>query len=350
MTRKQTKGRMSTTSSATTKHFCSRSADRASAVLLAAILQCPTFLFSCQSCQDEPVSPALRTQIYIQSAEKTTSEGLDLFFFQDDSLGLLDSYQRLEGGIPDRIYGVSGNGDKILAAFSGYATDRYAWSDVVSFAGLRERRFRLSDEDPERPFLCGSAHLSAGASRSAVLTLRPRLCAIRIRSLSCDFSGMPYEGLTLDSLTLFLTHVCDECLPLATGEAGAVSWINAGAVDRKAVAALAHPEMVLQETGLSVGATRLPLGNTLYSYPNPALEDSFGRPRTRLVLQGNIGTVTCWYPIPLSGLGEERMICLDITLTRMGSPDPDILTESGTVILETETVPWSDTEPSTVHF
>jgi len=273
-----------------------------------------------------------------------------LFFFQADSLGRLDAYQRLEGEIPATVTGVSRSGEQILVAFAGYAADRYAWGDVDTYAAIRERSFSLAEDRPDAPFLSASCHLDEGASRSASLTLRPMLSAIRIRTLSCPFSGMPYEGRTLDSLKLFLSYVCDRCRPLQAGEDRSVSWMNPGYADSSAIARMARPDMVLQETGLSVGAARKTLGNTLYAYPNPAVDDAFGQMRTRLVLQGILDGQVCYYPIPLPDLRPSRVLEVDITLTRMGSPDPDIPTESGAVVLETETVPWQEADASTVHF
>lgn len=325
-------------------------ASRISVAILAAILQLPAFFSSCTE-EEKPSPVHTKAQIYIQWSEIPTPEALDLFFFFTEEPMRLDAYQQVSG--LDRelfTYALSGNGPRRLVALSSMAGDIYTWADIQTYGSLGKLRFSLEDEDPGRPHLVGETLLEEAQSRQTRLTLLPMLCAIRIRSVAADFSGHPYAGNPFLNNKLFLINAGMECMPLDEETHGPVSWINLGSLDSLAVERLPHPEMLLQEGIGEVGTKRIYTDKLFYCYANPATEDQPGRPVTRMVLEGHIGPVTCYYPVNLPGMEPGRCYQLDLTLTRMGSPDPDIPVESGTVIVEAETVPWVRQDPETLLF
>jgi len=330
--------------------FYPRFASRFSAALLAAILQLPAFFSSCVP-EEKPTSIHTKAQIYIQWSEIPTPKALDLFFFYTEEPLRLDSYQQvdnLDGNL--FTYALSGNAARHLVVLSGKGTDPYAWADIQTFGSLRKRSFSLEEEDPQQPGLLGETLLEEAQSRQTRLTLHPLLCAIRIRSIAADFSGHPYAGVPFLNNKLFLINAGSEYLPLDETCDGPVSWINLGGLDSLAVERLPHPEMLLQEGCGTIGTSRVQADKTLFCYANPAAEDQPGRPLTRIVLEGSIGPTVCYYPINLPEMVPGTCYELDLTLTRMGSPDPDIPVESGTVIIEAGTVPWNSREPETLLF
>ncbi len=330
--------------------FYTHIASRASVAILAAILQLPAFFSSCTQ-EENTTSVHTKAQIYIQWSEIPTPDALDLFFFFTVEPMRLDAYQQVTGLDREMFtYALSGNGPRRLVALSGVAGDIYTWADIQTYGSLEKLRFSLEEEDPERPHLVGETLLEEAQSRQTRLTLLPMLCAIRIRSVAADFSGHPYAGIPFINNKLFLLNAGMEYMPLDKEADGPVSWINLGSLDSLAVENLPHPEMLLQEGCGEVGTRRVYPDNLFYCYANPATEDQPGRPQTRMVLEGNIGPVTCYYPINLPGMEPGRCYQLDLTLTRMGSPDPDIPCESGTVIVEAETVPWERWDPETLLF
>ena len=325
-------------------------ASRISVAILAAILQLPAFFSSCT--EDEKPSPVhTKAQIYIQWSEIPTPEALDLFFFFTEEPLRLDAYQKVTGLDSEMFtYALSGNGPRRLVALSGQTGDIYTWADIQTYGSLGKLRFSLEKEDPERPHLVGESLLEEAQSRQTRLLLLPMLCAIRIRSVAADFSGHPYAGEPFINNKLFLINAGMECMPLDKEADGPVSWINLGDLDSLAVERLPHPEMLLQEGFGEVGTRRIYPDKLFYCYANPATEDQPGRPLTRMVLEGNIGPVTCYYPINLPGMEPGRCYQLDLTLTRMGSPHPDIPVESGAVTVEAETVPWDRRDPETLLY
>ena len=330
--------------------FYSQFASRFSTAILAAILQLPAFFSSCAR-EEKPSSVHTKAQIYIQWSENPTPKALVLFFFYTEEPMRLDSYQQVDKLDGDLfLYALSSNGPRRLTVLSGKEKDPYAWADIQTYGSLQKHSFSLDEEDPLHPCLLGETLLEEAQSRQTRLTLHPLLCAIRIRSVAADFSGHPYAGLPFQNNKLYLINAGAECLPLNEESDGPVSWINLGGLDSLAVEQLPHPDMLLQEGCGAIGIRRVQADKTFYCYPNPAAEDQPGRPLTRIVLEGSIGPTVCYYPINLPEMKAGTCYELDLTLTRMGSPDPDIPVESGTVLIEAGTIPWNSREPETLLF
>lgn len=346
MTRRKTTGRTSTKYSHPV--LSSSATCRISVAFISAFLQAPAFFSSCGHplvSENVPIG----TQIYIQWTKNTTPATIDLFFF--DTLGAqkLDSYQQIirpEGAA--HTYGVSGAGAKRMVAFSGTAGVTDPWLDISNYGSLCKKTFRLEEENPSAPHLVAEALLPDAASRTYLLNLQPMLSHIRLVSVSCDFSGRPYHDPAFLCSSIYLTNVATEYKPLGPGGGHPVSWINAGSLDSVATRALPHPELILRP-GLGRVVRDKQSPNLLFScYANPAGQGDI--PRTRLVLEGTVDGIRCYYPIEIPSLDPAKEYQLSLTLKRMGSPDPDIPVRSDAVLVETQTVPWQMREPQTVTF
>lgn len=282
-------------------------------VATSAVLQLPAFFASCT------LQPAKEVHIKINRAE--AGRALDIFFFDAEEPYLLDCYQ--QSVVEDSDYVLSGPGDKIVAAMPATAGDVYARASVSRLQDLYREVFSLEKDSPDNPLRYGLARVGSGASRSLTLNLNPLLCSIRVRSVSCDFSGRPYGVMDFHNDNLFLINAVSESSPLAAEGGHPVSWTNYGFPfsDNPYIYAAGAPPA------------------TFYCYPNPA-----AKPPTRLVLEGMVGDVHCYYPIDLSlprgGLSYE----LDITLHRMGTDNPDCSASPGTYTVEYTTVPWYESE------
>lgn len=302
----------------------SRSLRHASVATITALLQCPAFFCGCIPLGPIPVPAVISTKGY-------EADALDLFFF--DAEGRLDAYQQLPApvrGTP--VYGISSEGAVQLAVLSTRAGDSGAWWDLASYSQLCKHSFRLADESPQKPLLAGEVRLQAGTFKQMEIVLQPLLTCIRLCSVSCDFSGLPYAGFPLLSDKLFIQFAGTEIHPLGAGDRAPVSWINATEPDSSAVMQLPYPEMVLQEGPGAIGPERRYLDRSFFFYPCAG---------SRLVLAGSIGEDYCYYPIPLRDIRPGGRYDLHLSIRRKGSPDADTPVESGTVTVETLTVPWS---------
>ena len=329
----------------------SRIGRRLSATHRGAFLHLPAFLFACtpvpEPVEESPLPPR-KVQIYILQTGKTTLQSLDLLFFQEKPLQKLDAYQHFGAVSGDRVEGTSSLAATHAAAFSNCPEDPYSWSDVRTFASLGGKAFRLEDEDPSAPMMVGTADLPEGSRRTCRIILRTMLSRITLQSLACDFTGRSYAGEMLKDVRAYLTYARSECHPLDTADRPA-SWINAGRLDEGQTAALPHPEMLLADLGASVG-TRIYPARDFFCYANPSDGKDFGTPVTRLVIEGRLGDTVYYYPIDLPGLKPGVQYRMDVTITRAGSTDPDIPVESGTVLLQSEVLPWDERELDDVHY
>ena len=325
----------------------SRIGRRRSAAYRGALCHLPAFLFlACtpQPLPEGPVSSMRKTQIYIYPSGKTTLQGVDLLFFQDGPLFRLDAYQHLESITGNRVTGTSSTAARKVIILSNYPSDGYAWSGIRSFESLADLSFRLEDENPAAPMLYGTSE--AGVMDK--VELRPMLAKITLHSIACDFSGRSYEGERLQEVRAYLTYARRECRPFAPEDPPA-SWLNAGRLDDAGTASLSHPETVLHTLSQSLGGRIYPSAD-FYCYPNPSDGTEFGRPVTRLVIEGKLRGITCYYPIDLPGLEADVQYAMDVTLTRAGTADPDIPAVSGSVRLESQVLDWDGREWDDIRY
>ena len=324
-------------------NFSPRTAARcASAATISAFLQMPAFLSSCT--RETPLMPQrkLSHQLCLESTKGLPPESAHLFFFDTTGACYLDAYQYLPDlSLSEPVYGLSSAGVKRLVVLSDGEGPKADWYELLTYADLRKHSFLLAQESPERPLLVGECIVEDEASRRVFLSLHSMLTAIRIRSVSCDFSGRTYAGDTFHNKRLFISYAGTECHPLRAGDGGLASWLNAGALDSAGVAALPRPEMLLQEGCGEIGPERQYPGRTFYCYPHPD---------TRVVLEGTVGERLCYYPIPLPGMEPGCCYELDITILRLGSPSPDYPVGSDVVSLSLVPAPWEDFPSQTVVF
>lgn len=325
----------------------SRFGRRLSAAYRGALCHLPAFLLlacSPQTLPENPVPATRKTQIYIYPSGKTTLQGIDLLFFQDGPLFRLDAYQHLDGIPGNRVTGTSSTAARKVVILSNYPSDAFAWSGIRSLESLAGLPFRLEDENPDAPMLYGVSE--AGSMES--VDLMPMLSRITLRSIACDFSGRSYVGERLQDVRAYLTYARRECRPFAPEDSPS-SWLNAGRLNEAETTALPHPETILRILSPSLGGRIYPSAD-FYCYPNPSDGSQFGRPVTRLVIEGKLQGVTCYYPIDLPGLEANVQCAMDVTLTRAGTADPDIPAVSGSVRLECQILDWDGRDWDDIHY
>lgn len=315
-------GRISTTN-IITPFLSLRFACRIS-VATTAFLQIPACFASCTMLQEE------ENPIIIKLSGAGAASALDIFVFDAKEPFLLDSYQQSVG--EDCAFVLSGPGEKIVAAIAAKPGDKLSRASVSRLQDLNREVFRLENDSPESSLRYGCALVGPGASKSIVLNLYPLICSIRVRSVSCDFSGRPYGVPVFHNDNLFLLNAVSESCPMAAEGGRPVSWMNYGFPDRE------HPFIYTKGFG-DVGPDRIYPMSTLYCYPNPA-----SKPPTRLVLEGHVGDVHCYYPINVPLVRGGMSYELDITLHRMGTDSPDCAASPGTITVEYSTVPWYESE------
>ena len=115
--------------------------------------------------------PEETTETVLTNESKTTikvPEGiasLDVFTFEDDRPQRLDSYQRFEGRINDRMVCevASRSGSKVMTMLANSCKDRYEWTDINCRAALENLFFSLENERYNLPLMTSEHHVSAGS-------------------------------------------------------------------------------------------------------------------------------------------------------------------------------------------
>lgn len=299
-------------------------ARRPSAAILAALLQYPAF-FCC-------------TPIPAPAKRIAAGDYIDVFFFDTLSPQYLDSYQRLKAG--DVLYAMSSVGPKRVVALSVGSKDAMTWADIRTYADLCKYRFSLKEDSPEKPLMAGEAVLDDGISRVADLDMKTSLARVVLGSVACDFSDTPYTGYGFDNKLIYIQYAGVEARPFGPGQEVPLSTINQGWLDSAAVMSFQRPQMLLQKGLGNIWRQRVMEERVFWCYGNDVDTSALGRPVTRLVMDGYVGEHHCYYPIDLPRLRAGETMRLDVTLRRIGTPDPDIPASGEMISLETKTIPW----------
>ena len=329
MSKSPNTGRISFTFTVIISTLSSTIAGRVSAATLAALLQFPAF-YSC-------------TRVPVTSLKQAPGEYIDVFFFDTLSPQHLDSYQRLKAA--DTLFTLSSVGPKRVVALSVGSSDAMMWADVRTYADLLKYRFSLKEDSPDHPLLAGEKVLEDGISRLADLQMKTSLVRVVLNSVACDFSETPYTGWGFDNKLIYMQYAGVEARPFGPDAGIPVSTVNQGWLDSAAVMTFPRREMLLQEGVGNVWRQRLTPQREFWCYENNVDTAALGRPVTRIVLEGYVGEHYCYYPIELPGLRAGRTYSLDVTLRRMGTPDPDIPARGEMLTVETITAPWEVNEP-----
>lgn len=318
-------------------------------------LPAPAFLISCA---DEEPSPAdddsgvALTEISLKSSTGGTS-CLDIFFFNNDELRRLDSYQRIESDNPSSVTGSSRSGSKLLVLLANASSDRYDWADINSYEELCSHVFMLEDEDPYYPVMSAECVLAEGESRSCSLTLEPLMAMVELTNIVCDFSGKAYEGSGLDNVVVYLSNVTAGCTASCEEEA---SKLNLGGLSESDLSNFLYPEMILKDVGGPIYSDGTGESLCFYCYPNTTEEDLLGSPYTRLVIEGTIDGEVCYYPININrgedGNGVERNMhyMMEVELTKRGTTDPDTPAEGVEVTFTLSPKDWEEQGNLTIGF
>lgn len=317
------------------------------------------------SCSDGEADSVLHTEADIRintSVPISETEGvrcIDIFFFNNDRLGWLDSYQRFDGADPHGISAASRKGNKIIVAVTNPQRDISAWSGINSFESMLKSTALLWDEDPEAPLMSGYKDVSMGEEPSCSLEMHPMLSEIRINSLRCDFSGRPYQGEDLTDIRIYLTNVTAEAHIFNEEGFMPTEIINAAGLSGTDMSRMSHPEMLSSRLEKPVGDNTVYPGISLFCFPNDCPEQSIGSPFTRLVIEGKLCGKTCYYPIDINrgrntsgnpGIGRNTRYVYDIILTRAGTSDPDIAADATMVDINMSVRPWDERNEDEITF
>ena len=311
----------------------------------------PAMFFGCIAAD---IDNAVQTRTESQKISLTqNSEGeiltLDAFIFEPT--GRLDCYQRLHN--PDEVCDIaSGAGDKILLLIANSGRERYDWTDIRTLSSMKGVCAELENERRDFPLMTWMREIKSGQDTSPLFT--PARAEIILRSLSCDFSGLPYAPEKFHAVRAYLTYVNANCSLIPLEETTHPRFLNSGMLNEEDILPFTERDIIIQDIGEIVGNNVLTLNRSFLCFANEPGYESIGSPFTRLVIEGKIGGDTYYYPIKVNqengGLKRGCRYILDITITRAGATDPDGSLELGGLKINMEIEEWREKENYTVGF
>ena len=274
---------------------------------------------------------------------------LDAFIFEPT--GRLDCYQRLKA--PENICEIaSGAGKKIMVLIANSNREIYDWADIRTLSSLQGIYAELEKERRDFPLMTYMQEIQAGQETAPKLT--PVRAEIILRSLSCNFSGLPYASESFHATRAYLTYVNADSSIIPQEGISHPRFVNAGMLNEEDTLPFLERDIIVQDIGETIGHEKVSLNRSFLCYANETDHESIGSPFTRLVIEGKIGQDTYYYPIRVNqenrGIRRGCRYILDITITRAGATDPDGSLESIGLEINMEVEEWKEKEKYTVGY
>lgn len=332
--------------------------------IIALLSSFPALISGCTAggltCHDDAIKEKTCTQRF-SIAEPTdcgSVGNLDIFIFEDDAQGKLDSYQQTPIGTEGKhtVTVASTKGKKRIVMIANSHRERAHWAGIRTYEGLAKEKASLYDEDICFPTMYGETVFTAEDGVERTVTLRPLVSEIRLGSIRCDFSGKEYDGEILKDIKVYLTNVNAECRIMQEHDFTAGTIVNTGSLDMQELDRFRFPELVYRTLGKDVGKETCCTSVKLYCYPNESAYETPGTPFTRLVIEGTIGGRTWYYPIGINresgntGIGRNCSYVYNLTILRTGSTDPDAAVSGETVIVNSQIIPWDERNEEEITF
>lgn len=277
---------------------------------------------------------------------------LDIFAFENDRLGRLDSYQRIEAFSGTKTAITSTGGNKTFFLCMNSRLGKYSWADIKSYSSLKTLYVDLEKEEPMNLTCSGELAGEAGEALTGII-LKPLASEIVLRSIRCDFSGTPYSGKTIKNVKIYLTNVSASCQILYKEDSRPSRFINCGMLNKADIFGFKNQDIIVRDMTTPIsGETSYP-NIRLLCYPNRFIDDSPGSPQTRLVIEGQVDSATYYWPItinPEAGIERGCRYVYDLLIRRKGCTDPDTAFDPISIEINMKVSPWIEKKEYTVGF
>ena len=324
----------------------------------------PAF-FSCKSLESPYTSNenakdsiAIPYKIKLANSSQMVMESLDIFFFNDDKMRRLDTYQRIDNPSGMSIEATSRDGHKIVAVLINSGIKQEQFYSITCYDDLKSIFVDLKNESPEHPVMYCEEHISTGHDRTCIMTPEPLMAKVMVNSLCCDFHSRPYAGEMLKNVAIYLTNICGQVSVTASDTGIPKSILNYSKLVPTDTSGFSFPHMIHKNILDPVGETVTFPKINFYCYENTAKNESLGTPYTRLVIEGTLCGEKTYYPLDINrdsdangaGIKGGNSYIFDITLTRKGADSPSTAIHTSDISCNLSIVPWTDKGKRTVTF
>lgn len=287
-------------------------------------------------------------------SHETRVRKVDIYVFDENGLLNLHHWDD-DSSLEDIRLSVSTGTKEVWAVLNGPTL-----GGIVRVSDLKEAVVSMEDNQATAS---GGTFTMAGSNTCTVTASGTTPCSItadrfvaRVRLTKVKVN-LPTAYGSVDFPSVMLTNVVAD---RKIGEnAGTGRWINKkgrteqGRIIDGSASAKASAEAVtfLKWNRHVNNGTQLDLSDQFlcfYGFENPATEDktgtdgSFLEEPTRLVLTAIISGGTYYYPVTLPNLQRNRAYEVELTITGLGSDDPDIVPKRGSVNADITILPWKE--------
>lgn len=299
------------------------------------------------------------TKVTLDVLEDNSMTGpIDIFTFDDDRAGHLDSYQRMDTFDGSSIGIRSQSGRKKVFICANLQRSIYDWTGINSIEALDEVYLELQKERRGSLYATAEGEVTAGSPVVSHMEMRRMASEIVLQSIRCDFRGSAYEGEEITDVCAYLTNVNAQCPLTSDGHIVPGQTVNSRKLDMDDVSCFAEPDMVYHKMDFNISGKPVEPGISFICYPNTSQKEGPGTPFTRLVIEGKIRGETFWWPIDINrsegtenpGIQRNSRYVFNITISRKGMKDPDtaIGAEDADVLMSVK--PWEDKDDNRVMF
>lgn len=248
------------------------------------------------------ISPETMTTVVLSYGQTKVPgkniDRIDIFCFEENEAGLLDTFTRMETEGMNSLEINSGAGVRRIVAIANLEGEYYR--NIRSLSDMQRLIINMDDDNPESPVMTGQ--ITAVTGGIIRIRLEPIMSFIRIDEIETTID--------INNLRVFLRNANKAC-PLLHSD----DYLPTDIFDTQQLPATA--------------------GTSFMCYPNDILEESLGCQYTRLVFAGEINDTTWYWPINVNrspygqvvgkpGIGRNSEYGYNIRITKKGVLDPDL--------------------------
>lgn len=200
---------------------------------------------------------------------------------------------------------------------------------------LRQRRSDLKDCSVGSLVMSGETSVVLKASGSVNMSVTRLASRVKLLDVKPDFQLPQHQQLSFEVTAVYMINVAGDRAYLAEGDP--TKWYNEAVYDASTSPSFLYD--AVSDGAVQPGAT-YSADHYFYCYPNATATD------TRLVVEAKVGGNTYYYPVTLDMLEQNHSYSCTLTVTRLGSDDPDVPVEDGAMNFTVEVDEWVETSVS----
>lgn len=216
-----------------------------------------------------------------------------------------------------------------------------AVSDVSTLASLMSRKSKLSDNSADSFVMEGKVGVDIDTTEDVEVSVpvSRKVSKVELKNLVTEFELPQYREMEFKVTSVYLINVPAEMTYF--NEGAPTLWFNCSEYVETDDNTLLYDDM---DDLLVSDSSPYSVRNTFYSYPNLTEADSFDSswsPRkTRLVVETTLGGEKYYYPVTIPSLEQNKRYEVNLTVTRPGSYDPDVIVDKFAGIFTIQVKDW----------